>query len=210
MRARAFSLLEVMVAIALLAVGTTVLLQVQTRSINLAQQAREMTIATMLARSKLLDCQADLSKKGFSIGDYSEEGNFGDEGYPGFYWECHGYKPEIPVADTADVQQAFSGTGTEEAGQAAEQQGADLGMQFLAPVLSQLSSVLGDSIRELVVIVRWGKAGETDEMRVATHVIDKTAVNQVAGMIQQASSMMPGSNRTPPPPPPPGPNKGKG
>jgi len=146
-RLRAFSLLEVMVAIALLAVGMTVLLQVQTRSINLAQQAREMTVATMLARSKLLDCQADLAKKGFSIGDYDEEGNFGDDGYPDFFWECHAYKPDIPVADTADVQQAFSATGNEETGQAAEQQGADLGMQFLAPVMSQLSSVLGDSIR---------------------------------------------------------------
>ncbi|OGQ16778.1 MAG: hypothetical protein A2138_25190 [Deltaproteobacteria bacterium RBG_16_71_12] len=206
-RLRAFSLLEVMVAIALLAVGMTVLLQVQTRSINLAQQAREMTVATMLARSKLLDCQADLAKKGFSIGDYDEEGNFGDDGYPDFFWECHAYKPDIPVADTADVQQAFSATGNEETGQAAEQQGADLGMQFLAPVMSQLSSVLGDSIRELVVIVRWGKSGETDELRVATHLIDKTAVNQVAAMIQQASSRMPGA---PPPPPPRGPPGGKG
>ena len=192
-RAHAFSLLEVMVAIAILAVGMTVLLQVQTRSINLAQQGREMTVATTLARSKLLDCQADLTKKGFSIGDYDEEGNFSDDGYPTFYWECHAYKPDIPVANATDVQQAFSATGTEEAGQAAEQQGGDLGMQFLAPVMSQLSGVLGDSIRELVVIVRWGKAGEADEMRVATHVIDKTAVNQVAGMIQQATAMMPGA-----------------
>ena len=111
------------------------------------------------------------------------------------------------MADTADVQQAFSATGNEETGQAAEQQGADLGMQFLAPVMSQLSSVLGDSIRELVVIVRWGKSGETDELRVATHLIDKTAVNQVAAMIQQASSRMPGA---PPPPPPRGPPGGKG
>ena len=200
---RAFSLLEVMVAIAILAVGMTVLLQVQSRSVQLAIQGREMTVATMLARSKLLDCQADLTKKGFSIGDYDEEGNFGDDGYPTFYWECHAYKPDIPAADVTDVQQAFSATGTEEAGQAAEQQGGDLGMQFLAPVMSQLSGVLGDSIRELVVIVRWGKSGEVDEMRVATHVIDKTAVNQVAGMIQQ---LMP----PPTPPPTPPPPRGKG
>ena len=34
------------------------------------------SVATMLARSKLYDCQHDLLKKGFSIGDYDEEGNF--------------------------------------------------------------------------------------------------------------------------------------
>ena len=196
MRARAFSLLEVMVAIAILAVGMTVLLQVQTRSVRLAQEAREMTVATMLARSKLLDCQADLTKKGFSIGDYNEEGNFSDDGYDKFYWECHAYKPDIPVADAADVQEAFAGTGNEATGEAVQEQagpqGADLGMQFLAPVMSQMSSILGESIRELVVIVRWGEGAEQAEMQVATHVIDKTAVNQVAGMIQRATSAMPG------------------
>lgn len=235
LRARAFSLLEVMVAVAILAVGLTVLLQVQARSITLAQQARAMTVATMLARGKLLDCQADLTKKGFSIGDYDEEGHFGDEGYANFYWECHAYKPDIPVADTADVQQAFAATGTEDTAAAAEQQGGDIGMQFLAPVLSQLSGVLGDSIRELVVIVRWGQGTDAEELQVATHVIDKTAVNQVAGMIQHATSMMPGAGGSgsggsggggsggggssagssrgsspPPPPTPRGPGGGKG
>ncbi len=188
----AFSLLEVMVAIAILAMGVTVLLQVQSRSVEMAIEAREMTVATMLARAKLLDCQADLAKKGFSVGDYDEEGNFGDDGFADFSWECHAYKPDIPVADAGDVQEAFSATGNEETGQAAEQQGADLGMQFLAPVVSQLSSIMGDSIRELVVIVRWGEGPAMDELRVATHVIDKTAVNQVAGMIRQASQAMPG------------------
>jgi hypothetical protein len=60
-----------------------------------------------------------------------------------------------------------------------------MGMQFLAPVLSQMSSVLRDSIRELVVVVRWGQGEERQEMLVTTHVIDKGPVNQVAAMIQQ-------------------------
>src|SRR4051812_34136451 len=71
-RRRAFSLLEVMVAIALLSMGMVLLLQVQARSISLAQQSRTMTMGTQLLRSKLLDCQADLMKKGFSVGDYNE------------------------------------------------------------------------------------------------------------------------------------------
>ena len=45
-----FTLLEVMVAIGLLALGLVVLLQVQARSIQLAQQARNMSVATGLAR----------------------------------------------------------------------------------------------------------------------------------------------------------------
>jgi general secretion pathway protein I len=189
---RAFSLLEMMVAIALLSMGLVLLLQVQARSIQLAQDAREMTVATMLARGKLLDCQTDLLKKGFSVGDYDEEGNFDDEGYSTFFWECHGYKPDMPVADAGDVTEAFGGAGAGDTAAAAQDQGADLGMQFLAPVLSQMSNILGDSIRELVVIVRWGEGNDIKEMSVTTHVIDKTAVNTIAAMIGQQSEALRG------------------
>lgn len=189
---RGFSLLEMMVAIALLSMGLVLLLQVQARSIQLAQQAREMTVATMLARGKLLDCQTDLLKKGFSIGDYDEEGNFDEEGYPTFYWECHGYKPDMPVADSGDITQAFSGAGGDGAAQAAQDQGTEMGMGMIAPILSQMSSILGDSIRELVVIVRWGEGEDMQEMTVTTHVVDKTAVNAVSQMIGQQAEALKG------------------
>jgi general secretion pathway protein I len=184
--AGAFTLLEVMVAIAILAVGVTVLVQVQGRSAELAMQAREITVATMLARGKLYDCQTELLKKGFSIGDFDAEGNFDDEGYPTFFWECHGYKPEMPVAEGGDLSGAAGKLGLGGGGDDdAPNPGEEMGMQFLAPVLTQMSSVLGDSIRELVVIVRWGQGDEQQELMVTTHVVDKGPVNQVAAMIQQ-------------------------
>ena len=181
---RAFSLLEMMVAIAILSMGLLVLFQVQVRSIRLAQKARDMTVATMLARSKLLDCENDLLKKGFSVGDYEQDGNFGDDGYDKFFWECHGYKPDMPNIDSAagGDASALPGAAGAAAG-AAQDQGTDMGMQFLAPILSQMSGIMGDSIRELVVIVRWGQGDDVEEMTVTTHVVDKGPVNQVAGMI---------------------------
>ena len=193
----AFSLLEVMVALAILSVGLVLLMQVQARSARLAIEAREMTVATMLARGKLYDCQTDLLKKGFSIGDYDEEGSFDDEGYPSFYWECHGYKPDMPTADVGDISGAAGKLGMGDASDAASASGQnpaqEMGMQMIAPVLSQMSSVLGDSIRELVVIVRWGDGEDRQEMTVTTHVIDKGPVSQVATMIQQQSRALGGA-----------------
>ena len=185
---RAFSLLEMMVAIAILSLGLVLLLQVQARSIQLAQQAREMTIATQLARAKLYDCEQDLLKKGFSVGDYDEEGQFDDEQMPGFFWECHAYRPDMPIADATDISAAAAGDAAG-AGDAAEGQ-ADPMMGMLAPVLSQMSGVMGDSIRELHVIIRWGVGEDMQEMTVTSHVIDKTAVNNVAGMITQQAGML--------------------
>lgn len=185
---RAFSLLEVMVALAILSVGLVSLLQVQSRSAQLAIEARELTVATMLARSKLYDCQHDLLKKGFSIGDYEEEGNFDDDSYPRFFWECHAYAPEMPTGDgVGDISGAASMFGGGAAAGAAAPAGADMTMGMLAPVIQQMASVMKDSIRELVIVVRWGEGDERQELRVTTHVIDKGPVNRVAQLIQQQS-----------------------
>jgi general secretion pathway protein I len=191
----AFSLLEVMVALAILTVGMVSLLQVQARSAQLAMEARELTVATMLARGKLYDCQTDLLKKGFSVGDYDEEGNFDDESYPKFYWECHAFKPEMPTGDgVGDMGSAASVLGGAAGGDAAADNGAaDMSMQMLAPVLQQMASVMGDSIRELVVIVRWGEGEDRRDIRVTTHVIDKTPVNGVAQMIQRQAGALGGA-----------------
>ncbi len=193
-RAHGFSLLEVMVAVALLSLGLVMLLQVQARSIQLAQDARYMTVATMLARGKMYDCQADMTKRGFSTGDYDEEGSFDDDGFPSFYWECHAYKPELPVPGATDITAGASEAAAAGADPAAAAAGgaAEMGMGFLAPILSQISGVMGDSIRELVVVVRWQDGEAWDELRVATHVIDKTAVNNIAAMLRQSGGGIPG------------------
>jgi prepilin-type N-terminal cleavage/methylation domain-containing protein len=186
--ARAFTLLEVMVAIAVLAVGVVVLLQSQARSILMAQQARTLTVATMLARGKLLDCEADLMKKGFSIGDYKEMGRFDDEKYPQFLWECHAYKPDLPMPDAADFAEAPSasamGTGSDPmSGMPADPSGG-MAMGMMGPVLGQISQVVGESIRELAVIVRWQEGIMWESLIVTTHVVDTNGVNAIAQQMQ--------------------------
>ena len=200
-----FTLLEVMVAVALLSLGIVLLLQVQARSIQLAQQARNLSVATGLARAKLYDCQADLLKKGFSIGDYDESGKFDDDGYEGFesfFWECHGYKPKLPVPDTTEIttglMDSAEARGAEArangqlGGLAGAGEAAGLGAGMIAPVLGQVSEVLGESIRELVVIVRWKEGESWQDLQVTTHVVDKTGINQIAGALASQASQIPG------------------
>jgi general secretion pathway protein I len=175
-RGPGFTLLEVMVAIAILASGILVLLQVQTRSIQMAQDARYLTVATQLARAKFYDCKQDFFKKGFSVGDYNEAGNFDEEGFPQFFWECHAYKFDMPIPSGQQAVEAMSGE--EDAGGL-----AGLGMGMLAPFVGQLGQILGDSIKEMVVIVRWQDGNVRDEIRVVSHVVDKSGVSNLAAMM---------------------------
>ncbi|MEM6734211.1 MAG: prepilin-type N-terminal cleavage/methylation domain-containing protein, partial [Myxococcota bacterium] len=62
---RGFTLLEVMIALLILAVSLAVLLQAQAGSLANSSRARDMTVATLLARSKMIDIEQVVFDEGF-------------------------------------------------------------------------------------------------------------------------------------------------
>lgn len=75
-----FTLLEVLVALSILSLALVVLLGLRNRDIDLVSTAREVTIATALAKMKMVEAQVE----GFpELGEIS--GEF-EEGYSGFHW----------------------------------------------------------------------------------------------------------------------------
>jgi general secretion pathway protein I len=78
---KGFTLLEVMVAVAIIAIALTTLLGSQSQSVSFANSAKFETMAALLAQSKMSEI-ATLSKDRLT----SDSGDFGDD-YPGFTWE---------------------------------------------------------------------------------------------------------------------------
>lgn len=75
MRARrGFTLLEVLVAIAILGLGMTVLLSSQAGLFSSSQRAQNLSIATGLARCKMGEVEVKLQKEGFQLTDQNDEG----------------------------------------------------------------------------------------------------------------------------------------
>ncbi len=76
-----FTLLEVMIAVALIAIALVTLIGAQAQSVSIATGSRFETMASLLAQWKLTE---------FSLQDYEQltggEGNFGEE-YPHFLWK---------------------------------------------------------------------------------------------------------------------------
>lgn len=69
-----FSLLEVMVSIAILGLGLTAILSAQAGSFAAATQARSMSVATGLARCKMLELEQKLVRDGFPDMDQDDSG----------------------------------------------------------------------------------------------------------------------------------------
>lgn len=104
---RAFTLLEVMLALALMGLGLVVLIKSAAGNIASSEEAHMMGIATDLARGKMYDIEEILLKDGFTDTDQSQESEkcFEDEGWPSV---CYSYKVEEPKLPTYDELQAMA------------------------------------------------------------------------------------------------------
>jgi general secretion pathway protein I len=82
-----FTLLEVMIAMAILAIALVAVFQMQSQSISMASESRFMTTASLLAQSKMTEIEA-----GKSLENQSQKGDFAPD-HPEYAWT-------IQVTDT--------------------------------------------------------------------------------------------------------------
>jgi len=76
-----FTLLEVMVAMAIIAIALTAVLGSQSQSVSLASEAKFNTTAPLLAQSKIAEIEvAEQSDVAGGSGDFGED-------FPGYTWE---------------------------------------------------------------------------------------------------------------------------
>jgi len=123
---RGFTLVEVMVALAIMALGLTMLLRATANSVHKAEASRMESVATVLARGKMYDVEEQLRKDGFVAAGNAgtaDSGTFEDEGWPQISWKVDVREIDLPSPEqlqamqkdeeTKAIQQAAgSGTGT--------------------------------------------------------------------------------------------------
>lgn len=195
--------MEVMVALALLALSFTSLILVQSRATNLAVKSRYLSIATQLARYQMMECKREAQKIIPSASDFKQEGDFNDLGFADYKWECHAPRFNMRTPSASQLESK-----AKEKAPSAAKEGMGATSSAMSPVLSMITDSLGNSVRELVIIVRWTSNGVEDEVRVVTHIVDLQAMNTLANMLRQATSGQNNSNtpkkdeKTPEQPPP--------
>ena len=82
-----FTLVEVLVAVAILAIALVAVFRLQSQSVSMATDARFTTSAALLAQSKMAEVES-----GKSFSGLNQEGKFGDD-YPQYNWR-------VEVSDT--------------------------------------------------------------------------------------------------------------
>ena len=85
---RGFTLLEVVVAMAILGLALLAIFDLNAGAIASHAYAKRLTVATMLARSKMTDLEQELYDKGFDADDREVTGDFRNEGWDAFTWKA--------------------------------------------------------------------------------------------------------------------------
>lgn len=199
LRRRGFTLLEVIIALAILAVGLTVLVSSQAQAVVMAAETDNIRVATLIAQEKMNEALLRVEADGFIEGqDVEEEGDFSDfgsEDFRGtegldldlgdrlqdFHWAYtirqieFDLPPDVGGAMDTLGASGFWPEGNSEASEggsptsAMEGMGQDMLGQFITPEM--LTQQLSPLLREVRVRVWWGdNEDETDQVELLTHV----------------------------------------
>jgi general secretion pathway protein I len=87
---KGFTLLEVMIAVAVLTIALAAVLGLQSRSLSLAAESRFYTTSALLAQKKM--AELTVATMGKLI---SDSGDFG-EGFPGYAWQVRVQNADLP------------------------------------------------------------------------------------------------------------------
>jgi general secretion pathway protein I len=101
---RAFTLLEVIVALAILGVSLMAILDINSQAVYSHVYAKKLTVATLLARGKMVDLEQKLYDSGLNGDDEEDSGDFGEEGWPSYKWRA---KVIVPKTNGLSPEQLF-------------------------------------------------------------------------------------------------------
>ena len=189
-----FTLLEVIVALAILSMALMAIFDLNAGAIASHVYAKKVTVATFLARSKMTDLEQKLYDEGLPTTDQEEDGDFSDEGWENIKWRARILAPKttnvssekvisalfgVPMegSDISDITKMLAGGG----GDGKEGGGADpTGMAgaaggmmagLIQGQLTQMINQIGQSVREVHLTVSWKDGANTETIDLVTHVV---------------------------------------
>ncbi len=191
---RGFTLLEVMVALAVLALALTAVSDVVGGALRNHVRARQLEIATMLARGRLAEAEATFEEDGFRDFDQTEEGTFEEEGHPEVTWKLVAIKPQVELGPDAVLkaltgldggvagllgleskgQGASAGVGGGAGGPTASLAGSPLAGMAVSMIQQQLTGLgekLKSGVREVRLTVGWKDGKATESFTLVTHLV---------------------------------------
>jgi general secretion pathway protein I len=194
MRNRGFTLLETVVALAILALALMAIFDLNSGAVANHVYSKHLTVASFLARSKMTDLEQQLYDDGFPADDDEEKGDFAEEGWPSFKWRAKiiapktdGVSPDqligaifnLPIGEGGDlggIASMFGGGDGKDGQGSGGPVPAGGGMGGMAagmaqPMFNQMIDQITSSVREIHLTVSWKEGSQVESIDIVTHMV---------------------------------------
>jgi prepilin-type N-terminal cleavage/methylation domain-containing protein len=163
-----FTLLEVVIALSILAVSLFVLVDAEAGAVLMTVEAEKMLTGTYLAQEKMSEAMLRLEREGFKDSDIDEEGDFSDfgvsdsmsggadvgEAFADYSWAYTIREVDIQVGDIAETATELQSSGYGEQKEGGDTDATSAAAQAIPT--DMLSDMIKPYIREIRVLVWWG------------------------------------------------------
>jgi prepilin-type N-terminal cleavage/methylation domain-containing protein len=170
-----FSLLEVMISMAILAIALVSLTRTVTGNVRATMHARMVTAATFLARTKISTIEQVIQEVGFSESEAEDQGDFKEEGFERFAWKAKVERVKLPTSAIQDVQQATQKRTTSK--NPMDVLSGFMG-SFMTTLMEPIRLGLEGSVRRITLKVQWTEPGRPpQEFEIVTFLTDPSKLN---------------------------------
>jgi prepilin-type N-terminal cleavage/methylation domain-containing protein len=150
--ASGFTLLEVMIALFIIAIGITAILVAQSNSLDVTTRAKRMTTVAMLAKNALIQAEREIEGKTFDETKKEASGTF-DAPYGEYRWERK--IKEITFPNVLESQE--------------KKEGVD---PMVEKVVKLATNFLSKASREITIKILWTEKKEKQEYSVSQYWVD--------------------------------------
>lgn len=157
-----FTLLEVIIAMAIMVIAFTSILTVESGSLNASARAKQMNIVAMLAKNKMVETEYEIEGKTFDEVSKESSGSF-DPPYQDFSWQTT--IKEVTFPNLA------LGQGSPEGGKSSNSQDS-AGSEMVTMMTKLVTKFFSKSIREVTVNISWKRGSGEQRYSVSTYWVD--------------------------------------
>jgi general secretion pathway protein I len=186
------TLVEVMISLGILFGALVICIRMTAQNVRAAHKAKQLTIATFLAKGKMLDIEESLRHDGFQDTSETLEGDFGEEGHPHFTWKAEIEKVELPPLNALAQAEGKEGEDTPDKPSGIETllgnqagglggENASMGAAMIVSQFDMVKGVLENAIRKVTLTVEWPEGKTRTSFQVVCYFTEPKAIDDAFG-----------------------------
>jgi general secretion pathway protein I len=171
-----------MIALAILSAVLLTISEIVGGSLRNHVRARQLNVATLLARGKMASLESNYVRKGFRDFDEKDEGSFEEQGHPEVRWTVEVLKPQAELTPER-ILQLFAGqeggldgllkqlAPKSDGGPQQQMPSAAAITQLIQAQLTIVGEQVKKGVREVRLTVSWPDGKKPESFTVVTHMV---------------------------------------